>query len=95
MKDKSIVIKLIQLLMIISLYYIYGNNSLFSYTITLSLYNIFSASFSHITLKEEFKKNNNNKFKILKYITIYITIICSLFVLLSILISDTIPFYHT
>ena len=92
MKDKNIVIKLLQLLMLIVLYYIYKDNSLFLYTITLSLYNIYLSCFSHITLKETFKKINYNysKFKLLKYIAINITIICSLFILLSILISDAI-----
>lgn len=91
MKDKNIVFKLIQLLTIILLYYISGNNSLFLYASTLSVYNIFLSCFSHITLKETFKKINYDysKFKILKYISINIIIICTLFVLLSILISDT------
>lgn len=95
MKDKNIVIKSFQLFMLIMLYYIYQDNNLFLYTITLSLYNIYISCFSHITLKETFKKikNNYTKFKILKYITINITIICSLFILLSILISDTINIF--
>lgn len=95
MKDKNIVIKSFQLLMLIMLYYIYQDNNLFLYMITLSLYNIYISCFSHITLKETFKKTNNNctKFKILKYITINITIICCLFILLSILISDTVNIF--
>lgn len=92
MKDRTITIKLIMLLSILILFYICKDSSLFLYVMTLSLYNIYLSCFSHITLKETFDKNNcqNNKYKILKYISINITVICILFILLSILISDTI-----
>ena len=90
MKGKNITIKLIQLLTLIILYYIAGNNSLFLYASTLSLYNIYTSCFEHISLKETFKKLNYDysKFKIFKYITINIIIIYTIFILLSILISD-------
>lgn len=95
MKEKNVAIKLLQLLTTVLLYYISGNNSLFLYASTLSLYNIFLSCFSHITLKETFKKINHNysKFKILKYISINITIICTLFILLSILIGDAVNIF--
>ena len=91
MKDKGIVIKLIQLITIILLYHISGKNSLFLYASSLSLYNIFLSCFKHITLKETFEKNNYNysKLKILKYSIINISIISLFFVILSILISDS------
>ena len=90
MKGKNITIKLIQLLTLIILYYIAGNNSLFLYASTLSLYNIYTSCFEHISLKETFKKLNYDysKFKIFKYITLNIIIIYTIFILLSILISD-------
>ena len=85
-------IELIKKLTLIIIYYIAGNNSLFLYASTISLYNIYLSCFNHITLKETFKKINYDysKFKILKYIAINIVIICSLFIMLSILISDSI-----
>ena len=69
MKDKNIVIKLIQFLVTIPLYFIAGKNSLFLYVTTLSLYNIYLSCFSHITIKDTLKKINYNytKFKMLKY----------------------------
>lgn len=95
MKEKSVIIKLIEFLVIIPLYYIAGKNSLFLYATTLSLYNIYLSCFSHITLKETFEKikYDYSKFKLLKFTTLSITIICALFVLLSILISDTINIF--
>lgn len=92
MKDKTIVIKTIELFSVILLYYISEKNNLFLYVTTLSLYNIFISCFSHITIKENLKKvsNDYSKFKILKYSSLCITIICLLFILLSILMSDTI-----
>jgi len=95
MKDKNKIIKIIQCLSVILLYYITGKNSMFLYITTLSLYNIYLSCFSHITLKDTLKKVNNNysKFKILKYITIIITSICLLFVITSILLSDTINIF--
>ena len=90
MKGKSVMIRLIQILTLIILYYISGNSSLFLYASTLSLYNIYVSCFKHITLKETFKNINQNygKFKILKYVTINMIIIYILFILLSTFISD-------
>lgn len=92
MKAKTIVIKIIQFLFLLMLLHIYGDNSLFLYLITLSLYNIYLSCFSHITLKETYQKIDcqYSKFKILKYVAINIIIICSLFIISSILISDAI-----
>lgn len=95
MKDRTIIIKLIALLSVLTLFHICGENSLFLYIITLSLYNIYLSCFSHVTLKETFEKNDcyNSKYKILKYTVINITVICILFILLSILISDAMNIY--
>lgn len=90
MKDKDVIIKLLKLISVIILYYISGNNNLFLYVLTLSLYNIYVSSFSHITLKETYKKikYNYSKLKILKYLEINMSVICLLFIILSIFISD-------
>lgn len=92
MKDKNIMIKSIELLTIILIYHIAGKNSLFLYALTYSLYKIFVSCFSHITIKEKLNdiKNEYDKLNILKYTAISILIICILFILLSILMSDTI-----
>ena len=91
MKDRHIVIKLLNLLSIILLYYIAGKNSLFLYVITLSLYNIYSSCFEHISLKEKLKEvDDKNKIKLFKYTILSISLVCLLFVILSILTSDTI-----
>ena len=77
MRGKNIMIKLIQILTLIILYYISGNNNLFLYASTLSLYNIYVSCFNHITLKETLKNINHSygKFKILKYVAINMMII--------------------
>lgn len=92
MKERHTITKIFQLLSIILLYYIAGKNSLFLYTITLSLYNIYSSCFKHITLKERLKniQNDYSKFKIYKYSSLCVIGICLIFILLSILMSDTI-----
>ena len=92
MKDRNIVIKLLGSFTLMILYYITRNNNLFLYASTLSLYNIFLSSFSHITIKEKLNNNNDDysKFKIIKYVGLNITIICLLFIILSIFIGDTI-----
>ena len=85
MKDKSIVIKLLELLTLIVIYHITKNNNLFLYALTLSLYNIFLSCFSHITIKEKLKKHSDDysKYKILKYVGLSITIVSLIFVIFS------------
>lgn len=56
MKEKNIIIKTIQLLTIIPLYYIVGDKSIFIYVLSLSLYNIFASCFTHLSFKESFNK---------------------------------------
>lgn len=95
MKDKFKMIELIKFLIVIPLYYIAGKNSLFLYASTLSLYNIYLSCFKHINIKDTLKKFNYNysKFKILKYTTLITSSICLLFIIISILISDTITVF--
>lgn len=95
MKDKNIVVKLLHLIVLIILYHISKRNSLFLYASTLILYNIYLSCFSHITLKETYKKINYNysKVKILKYTSINTIIISLLFLISSILISDAINIF--
>ena len=90
MKDKDIIIKTIQTITIVLIYHISKNNNLFLFASTLSLYNVFSSCFSHITLKETLQKNDSykNKNKIVRYTTINIFIIYLIFILLSIFIGD-------
>ena len=92
MKDNFKIIDLIKFLIVIPLYYIAGKNSLFLYASTLSLYNIYISCFNHLKIKDTLKKFNYNysKFKILKYTTLIVSSICLLFIIISILISDTI-----
>ena len=92
MKDKNIIIKLIQFLVIIPIYYISREQNLFLYATTLSLYNIYLSCFSHITLKDLYNKvqEKSSKLKILQIMTIIILIISILFVFLSVIIGDTI-----
>ena len=91
MKDRNKIIKFIELISLILLYYISGKNSLFIYVITLSLYNIYLSCFSHITIKGSLKKTSNDysKFKILVYSSLSVIVVCLLFIVLSILMSDT------
>ena len=91
MKDRNKIFQFVECLVIILLYYIAEEKSLFLYLITLILYNIYSSCFSHISLKNTLKKYNYNysKFKILKYTTTIISSICLLFIITSILLSET------
>lgn len=95
MRDKNIVVKLLNLITIIILYYVSGKNTLFMYASTICLYNVYLSCFQHITIKEILKKYNYHysKLKILKYVSINIIIICLLFLISSILISDAINIF--
>ena len=89
-ENKELILKTLKLLSIIILYYIIGNKSIFLYVLSISLYNIFSSCFNHISIKESLKKleTNKSKNKLFKLVLLVITIISFLFLLLSILISD-------
>lgn len=95
MKDKNIRIELIKLITLIIFYHITKKENIFLYVLTLSLYNIFSSCFTHITIKSYLKKDKNKSSlkKIFKYTAINISIISLFFILLSIFISDTIEVF--
>lgn len=95
MKDRNTIIKLLKVLSLIILYYISSKTSMFIYLTTLVLYNIYTSSFKHIKLKEKLKKidNNNQKINLLKYTSISICIITLIFMLLSLLISESINIF--
>ena len=82
--------KLIPVLIIIPLYYIFGNTSIFNYVLSLSLYNIFISCFSHISFKDTFTKMNivTSKNKILNLSLLAINVISLVFLLLGIIVSD-------
>ena len=88
---RKFIINTLNLFWLIILYYIIGNKGIFLYVLTLSLYNIFTSCFDHITIRETLKRvtSTKTKQKIFKYILLIITIIYLLFLILSVLISDT------
>ena len=91
MKEKRrFILKTIDLIWLIALYYIIGNKSIFLYVLSLSLYKVFLSCFSHISIKETLKRvsTTKSKQKIFKYLFLIIIVISLLFLLLSILISD-------
>lgn len=89
-KDKKIILNVLQILIIIFLYYLAGKNSIFLYALSLSLYQIFISSFSHLSFKDSFDKYQDIKEKnTFLNISIFLISCFSLaFIILSILISD-------
>lgn len=93
MKNKNIfILKTIDLITLIILYYIVGRKSIFMYVLSLSLYNIFISCFNHITIKDSLNKIDNieSKKKLFKIILLLVSVISLLFLLLSIAVSDAI-----
>lgn len=92
MKKSRLIIETIKLFTLIILYYIVGSKSIFLYVLSLSLYNIFTSCFNHITLSNTLKKLSSiqNKQKMYQYTLLTISIISLLFLLLGICISDII-----
>jgi len=93
MREKDIfIVKTVKLLSIILLYYIVGTKNLFLYVLSLSLYEILSSFFCHISFKERLSKleNNCDKYKIYRFTIAGICIISSIFLLLGIVVSDII-----
>lgn len=91
MKEKNTLItKTIEVITLIVLYYIVGNKSIFLYTLSLCLYNIFSSCLEHISIKDNLKITNNTKLKdkIFIYTELMILVFSLLFLLLGIMISD-------
>lgn len=95
MKDRNLLIKLLQTLSLIILYYVSGTTSMFIYMITLILYNIYISSFEHIKIKEYLKKLDNtySKIKLIKNTSLCILVISLIFILLSLLISESISIF--
>ena len=89
-ENKKTILKTLKLISIIILYYIVGIKNIFPYILSLSVYNIFSSCFNHITIKDILPKINSlkSKNKLLKLLLLTISIITVIFILLSILISD-------
>ena len=93
MKDKNgLIIKLLKIVTLVILYYIVGVKSLFLYTISISLYNIFTAAFKHISISNTLLriKDKNNRIKLFKYLLLTILVISIMFLLLGIIVSDII-----
>lgn len=90
MEEKNFIINTLELLTIVIFYYIVGNEDIFVYVLSLSLYNIFKAYFKHLSFKESFDKINDNydKYKFLNIAILYVSIIGLLFLILGIVISD-------
>lgn len=92
---KTFILKTLRLLSIIIMYYIIGKKSIFLYVLSISLYNIFSSCFDHISIKDNLKKlkTPKSKLKLLKIVLLFITILSTVFLLLSILISDLLSIF--
>lgn len=93
MKDKNgLIIKLLKIVTLVILYYIVGVKSLFLYTISISLYNIFTAAFKHISISNTLLriKDKSNRIKLFKYLLLTILVISIMFLLLGIIVSDII-----
>ena len=93
MKEKNIFInKTIKLLTIILLYYIVGSKNLFLYVLSLSLYEILTASFNHLSFKERLNEIDNlqEKDKLYHVTIVGIVVISMIYLLLSIVISNVI-----
>ena len=91
MKEKNILlIKTIELITIIALYYIVGCKSLFLYALSFCLYNIFVSCLNHISIKSSLNTASNikEKSKIFIYTTLMILIFSLFFLLLGIVLSD-------
>ena len=93
MKEKNIFMnKTIKLLTIILLYYIVGSKNLFLYVLSLSLYEVLTAFFHHLSFKERLNEISNDalKYKLYKLTIIGIVSISMVYLILSIIISDVI-----
>ena len=91
MKEKNILVtKTVEVIALVILYYIVGNKSIFLYTLSYCLYNIFVSCLGHISIKDSLNLANNTKEKnkIFIYTESMILIFSLLFLLLGIVISD-------
>ena len=91
MKEKNtLLIKTLELITLIILYYIVGSKSIFLYTLSFCLYNIFISSLNHISIKNALNtlSSTKEKYKIFTYTSLMLIIFSLLFLLLGIAISD-------
>ena len=90
MREKNIIIKTIELLTTIIIYYLVGKQSIFYYVLSLSLYNVFISFFKSITIKDNLENisNNKSKIKLLKLSMLTISVISFFFLLLGLILSD-------
>ncbi len=96
MKEKRrFIFNTLKVLWLIALYHIIGKKSIFFYLLSLSLYNIFTACFNHVSIKETLSKLHTDeaKSKILKIMLLITSIVSIVFLVLSVLISDTISIF--
>ena len=93
MKEKNIFInKTIKLLTIILLYYIVGSKNLFLYVLSLSLYEILTTAFNHLSFRERLNRMTDirEKNKLYHVTIVGIFVISMVYLLVSIIISDVI-----
>ena len=91
MKEKRVlIIRTIYLLSLLILYYIVGNRNIFTYVLSLSIYNIFSSCLDNIDITTSLNKYKSikTKNKLFKIITLSLILITLIFTLISISISD-------
>ena len=91
MKEKNtLIIKTLELITLIILYYIVGSKSIFLYTLSFCLYNIFISSLNHISITNTLNtlSSTKEKYKIFTYTSLMLIIFSLLFLLLGIAISD-------
>ena len=62
-ENKDIILKTLKLISIIILYHIIGSKNIFPYILSLSLYQIFTSCFKHVSIKESLTKLTSIKSK--------------------------------
>jgi len=89
---RNLQIRIIKFLVLIPLYYIVGDKSIYLYVLSLALYKIFSCCFFNVSIKETLKKYQDNyvKYKIFKLTSLIICVVSLVFLLLGIAISDVV-----
>ena len=88
--NKMLIVRTFELLTIIILYHIIGVKSIFTYVLSISLYNIFMSYYDNVTVLDCFKRitGTTERYKIFKLLLPIFTLISLFFFTLCILISD-------
>ena len=86
------IINILYFLLMIFLFYFTKDSNMLLFTMSFSMFIIFSSLFSSISIKDKINKFNNNKYyysskKIFKYTIIFISIIILMLMLISYLFS--------